>query len=855
MITGRRLTGALDHTRENAIENGPNTFYWANEYNMNKEYLQGKLHTRLNKNSAKGADESQETIARSKVYLLVPFLIFSLLILLFAGNAQGLVSYWKFDENTGTKAQDSSGYGNIGTINGATWTQGKIGSALQFDGVNDYVEGLDSPSLDMTDKITLIAWIKINTIDANPHSIAGKVSGYDFAVRGSNLRFEIIPTDIDSTGINLAANTWYHVAVTYDRSNVIFYKNGVELFRTAKSILLPNGNVFRIGRNQWNEYFNGIIDEVKIYNTTLSASEIEADYLSGTIDTTPPAVSSTNPQNNAVNVPGSKTITVTFSESIQEGTNYSNISLKDSHSNAVSTINSINGNVLTIDPASDLAYSETYTVSIPSRAVRDLSNNILVNQNSFSFTTSGQPILTIITVSPSSASVSKGSTKTFTASPKDQFGDPFTATVNWSSSNTSVGTINSTGEFTALAAGILTITATSGSVSGAAVATVVMKPTQQSVTFASNGISEPFNFINHPHAVYYNNKTYIVWQGANLDPYITYYDHNTRTWGANTRVAENPLNGDSHGAPSIEIDNSGYIYVFYGSHGSNQKYAKSNNPENIGGFTVMQDIAGAYTYPNPIKAGNSLYLFIRPRAGWAYKIFNGNSWGATNTILSSGVYAGFFELNNNKIHMTWTGSYSDGTRRNVYYAYMDLSDPYTPHHLYSASGIDLGNTIDSIKSDTYARVRNTGTMQSNAPSMHIDSNGYPWIIYIEGSGTSYQFYHTRWTGSAWTTPVAITTTDDQWNYADFIINSPTDVTAYVTSTGLTGPAGDIEEWNWDGSAWSKVQIVLSQSISGKPLNAPIVPFNFNPELKLFFCQYLDENFADTTLKIYAYTGE
>lgn len=83
------------------------------------------------------------------------------------------------------------------------------------------------------------------------------------------------------------------------------------------------------------------------------------------------------------------------------------------------------------------------------------------------------PVLTTITVLPATASVIEGKTQTFTASPKDQFGNPINATVTWSSSNESVGTITSDGGvFTAKAAGMTTITATSGSVSGTATVTV-----------------------------------------------------------------------------------------------------------------------------------------------------------------------------------------------------------------------------------------------------------------------------------------------------------------------------------------------------------------------------------------------
>ncbi len=208
------------------------------------------------------------------------------------------------------------------------------------------------------------------------------------------------------------------------------------------------------------------------YGNTTEASK------SGGVDTTPPTISSTDPANGATNVSPSKTITATFSEAIQSSTNYANISLKDSSNNSVSISTSISGNVLTIDPVSDLAYSKTYTVTIPASAVKDLAGNDLASQYIFSFTTSAQPVLTSITVSPSTASITIGSTQSFIAVPKDQFGNTMTGiTITWNSSDTGVATINSSGLASGIAAGNSTITTASGSVSGTATLTVTSAPT------------------------------------------------------------------------------------------------------------------------------------------------------------------------------------------------------------------------------------------------------------------------------------------------------------------------------------------------------------------------------------------
>ena len=73
---------------------------------------------------------------------------------------RGLVGYWAFDEGSGTIAYDSSGFANNGTTtNGPSWTNGKVGGGMEFDGTNDYVDVRDSDSLDITNEITIEFWI------------------------------------------------------------------------------------------------------------------------------------------------------------------------------------------------------------------------------------------------------------------------------------------------------------------------------------------------------------------------------------------------------------------------------------------------------------------------------------------------------------------------------------------------------------------------------------------------------------------------------------------------------------------------------------------------------------------------
>jgi len=92
---------------------------------------------------------------------LFPLSIFSGVV---DSQPQGLVGYWNFDQGSGTTASDSSGYNNHGTIYGASWTSGKVGGALSFDGLDDYVDCGNSETLDPTQEATVEAWVNFNQL-------------------------------------------------------------------------------------------------------------------------------------------------------------------------------------------------------------------------------------------------------------------------------------------------------------------------------------------------------------------------------------------------------------------------------------------------------------------------------------------------------------------------------------------------------------------------------------------------------------------------------------------------------------------------------------------------------------------
>jgi hypothetical protein len=104
------------------------------------------------------------------------------------GPATGLVAAYGFDEASGTTLTDLSGHANHGTVSGATWTaSGKLGAALTFDGVNDVVTVADAASLDLTNEMTVEAWVRPTALGNNWRTVAFKETSnfYSYALYAS----------------------------------------------------------------------------------------------------------------------------------------------------------------------------------------------------------------------------------------------------------------------------------------------------------------------------------------------------------------------------------------------------------------------------------------------------------------------------------------------------------------------------------------------------------------------------------------------------------------------------------------------------------------------------------------------
>ncbi|MGC2063788.1 MAG: LamG domain-containing protein, partial [Thermodesulfovibrionales bacterium] len=208
----------------------------------------------------------------------------------------GLVSWWSADGD----ANDSVDGNNGALMNSTTYGQGMVGPAFSFDGVDDFIEIPDSPALAIADAISIDAWFKTNTLIHGAPIYNRRVAVAN-DLGGVSLELNNYSTNTNTIGLNLFINggwktlyapaeaitigRWYHVAGTYNGTVMRLYLDGIEVNSMAVNgpITIAGTPSVVIGRNVPTPsiFFNGLIDEVEIFNRALSDVEIAAIYNAG----------------------------------------------------------------------------------------------------------------------------------------------------------------------------------------------------------------------------------------------------------------------------------------------------------------------------------------------------------------------------------------------------------------------------------------------------------------------------------------------------------------------------------------------------------------------------------------------
>jgi hypothetical protein len=200
----------------------------------------------------------------------------------------GLVAAFGFEETTPTAAVDSANGLSDGTISNATHVTGKYGNGISFNGVNSVISVNNTMASSISSNMTIEAWVDPATAGNVWKPIIGK------SYKGTQLSYVVqgvtpqngVPSMYLAPAANnllgsspLPTNQWSHVAATYDGTTVRLYVNGLLVASQAQTgSPSPSTDALQIGSDgMLGAFWNGKIDEVRVYNTALTASAIQAD--------------------------------------------------------------------------------------------------------------------------------------------------------------------------------------------------------------------------------------------------------------------------------------------------------------------------------------------------------------------------------------------------------------------------------------------------------------------------------------------------------------------------------------------------------------------------------------------------
>lgn len=329
-----------------------------------------------------------------------------------------------------------------------------------------------------------------------------------------------------------------------------------------------------------------------------------------------------------------------------------------------------------------------------------------------------------------------------------------------------------------------------------------IEPIEQ-LFFAEDGYGEGVAVVQHPAGAHINGVTYVSYQGALEDPYVAAYNHQTGEWSGPYKAGSSILGKDpskkidSHGKPTMLIDNEGYIHIFYGGHGGvkelhgdnplgdthsgENKHSVSSKPYNISSWEYLDNVSPFGNYNQAIKMDNGdIYLFSRHgahRSDWVYEksTNNGRTFDAPVSFLkhqrrdddigndswypyiSKGlddeIVVGF------DYHFCWDmdaprnnrGGHST-ERKNLYFAKFNTSD----NTWTNVQGEALTIPITKEEADQKALAVSTGELWTFNGSTKIGADGNPHIAAYIGEDIGWQIggpkraSYFAWNGEEWT---------------------------------------------------------------------------------------------------------
>ncbi|MGZ4414023.1 MAG: LamG-like jellyroll fold domain-containing protein, partial [Gaiellaceae bacterium] len=355
------------------------------------------------------------------------------------------VAAYAFDEGSGTTVSDLSGNGNNGTLANTSWaTTGKYGGALSFNGTSSRVTIPDSASLHLSGAMTLEAWVKPTTVSSAWRDVIEKGND-DYYLMGTS-DHSGVPGGGGTIGVTygtttLTSNTWTHLAVTYDKTTISLYVNGTQVSTLADTAnLATSTDALTIGSDPfYGQYFSGLIDDLRIYNSALTQAQIQTDI------TTPVGSYPSAPGTLATTVTGSNEVDLTWGAATGS-LPITGYQVERCQGAGCSTFAQIAAPTGTAYNDTGVTPSTAYSYRV--RAVDSAGAGPYSNTAT---------AFTGITISPRVTDLTVTRTQQFTA----QGATTFTWSVDGvTSGNTSVGTITSTGLYTPSSTGVGTHTVT-----------------------------------------------------------------------------------------------------------------------------------------------------------------------------------------------------------------------------------------------------------------------------------------------------------------------------------------------------------------------------------------------------------
>ncbi len=197
----------------------------------------------------------------------------------------GLAAWWKFTEGSGSYAYDSSGNANTATLHNPTWWTSNYGKTAWFSGSSSYGLVNENASLEMTKQLTVAFWLRPSTNSNTDPRVISKLNDWDVKLNGSN-RYPQFSVGQQYATLNYALPliTWHHIVFTFANGVVKGYVDGVQVPFSANTFTatsLPNwayGLYLAAYDSNLNNPYIGSLDDVRLYNRALSASDVAALY-------------------------------------------------------------------------------------------------------------------------------------------------------------------------------------------------------------------------------------------------------------------------------------------------------------------------------------------------------------------------------------------------------------------------------------------------------------------------------------------------------------------------------------------------------------------------------------------------